>query len=311
VSASVPRVSVGLVVYNGENFIQEAINSILNQTYENLELIISDNASEDGTQDICTSFAEKDKRVRYFRNEKNLGASPNYNRAFELSRGEYFKWADHDDLMAASFLEKCVGMLDENPSVCLSYTKALIIDEHGNKVVNYDPEPILSGLPPYKRFEKCIFTPNLFIQLSGLIRSEVIRKAGGYGSYPAADEILMAKLSLYGQFQELPERLFFVRMHAQQSTFGALAPGNGAVKFSQRDRVLFFNTAYKGKIILPYWLYLFDGIRSISRAPTKVLSKLYCVLQMVRWAARSDHLRALGKDVLLATGWWMGRVFLW
>ena len=102
------RVTIGLPVYNGETYLEETLDSILNQTYTEFELIISDNGSSDGTRLICEEYAAKDDRIKYYRSVKNLGAAPNYNRAFELSSGEYFKWADYDDPLAPEFLSKCV-----------------------------------------------------------------------------------------------------------------------------------------------------------------------------------------------------------
>src|SRR5262245_582217 len=91
------KVNVGLPVYNGEKYLPNALSRLLEQDFEDFELIVSDNASTDGTQEICRSFAEKDRRVRYFRNETNIGLAANHNRTFELSQGELFKWAAHDD----------------------------------------------------------------------------------------------------------------------------------------------------------------------------------------------------------------------
>ena len=107
-----PRVSIGMPVFNGENYLAEALDSLLTQTFSDFELIISDNASTDKTEEICRAYAVRDQRIRYFRNQENLGASRNYNRVFELSSGEYFKWAAHDDLCAPEFLGRCVDVLD-------------------------------------------------------------------------------------------------------------------------------------------------------------------------------------------------------
>ncbi len=127
-----PRVSVGLAVYNGENYLREAIDSILAQTFTDFELILSDNASTDKTQEICLEYAAKDKRIRYYRNDQNIGGIRNQIRTVELSRGEYYKLAAHDDVCAPDFLEKCVEVLDRDPSVVLCYPKTKIIDENGN-----------------------------------------------------------------------------------------------------------------------------------------------------------------------------------
>src|SRR5215469_16516475 len=111
-----PRVSIGLPVWNGEKYIRSAVDSILRQDYTDFELIISDNASTDATQDICREYAAKDPRIRYYRNEKNIGASANFNRLVELARGELFKWATHDDIHMPGFLGRCIEIIDQAPS---------------------------------------------------------------------------------------------------------------------------------------------------------------------------------------------------
>ncbi|MBD2214537.1 glycosyltransferase family 2 protein [Nostoc linckia FACHB-104] len=98
------RLSIGLPVYNGKKFIRESIDCILNQTFQDFELIISDNASTDNTEKICREYAAKDNRIRYYRNAKNIGCARNFHRAFELSTGEYFKWVAYDDLHAPEYL---------------------------------------------------------------------------------------------------------------------------------------------------------------------------------------------------------------
>ena len=99
-----PRVSLAMPVYNGDNFIEEAITSILAPDFDDFELIITDNASADRTEEICRAFAAKDDRVRYHRHEKNLGAAPNYNSGYELARGEYIKWCAHDDNISPNYV---------------------------------------------------------------------------------------------------------------------------------------------------------------------------------------------------------------
>lgn len=306
-SAHKPRVSIGMPVYNGEKYIEAAIDSILAQTFSDFEFIISDNASVDRTQEICLAYASQDGRIHYHRNAKNLGAAPNYNRTFALSTGEYFKWADHDDSIAPTFLEKCVEALDQNPEAILSYSQGRIIDDRGMFGEDYDPKPDLTSLGPHQRFRKVMFTPSLVIQLSGLIRANVLKKIPGYGTYPASDEVLLAELALYGQFYEIPERLFNVRLHSQQSTFGALVPGRNEVTFSQRDRISFFDTSKEGTIVLPHWLFFFDSLRAVRWAPLSSYEQAYCYAQILRWALRPDHFRALGKDLLLAAQKYLAR----
>src|SRR5262245_31410059 len=117
-----PRVSIGVPVYNGERYLRECIDSILGQTFRDFELILSDNASTDATRTICEAYATRDPRVRYYRNEQNLGACRNFNRCVELARGDYFLWAAHDDAIAPEYLARCVEALDRDPSVVLSHS---------------------------------------------------------------------------------------------------------------------------------------------------------------------------------------------
>ena len=101
---------------------------MLAQTFEDFEIIVSDNASTDGTAAIVERYAERDSRVRLLRQPQNVGAARNYNYTVELAKGEYFKWAAHDDLCAPTFLERCVGVLDSRPEVATCYTRTQYVD---------------------------------------------------------------------------------------------------------------------------------------------------------------------------------------
>ena len=126
-----PRLSIGLPVYNGALLLSEAIESLLTQTFTDFEIVISDNASTDATEEIARRFADQDKRIRYYRNETNIGLAPNFNRVFALANNPaYFKWAAHDDLYKPTFLQRCVEVLDSEPDVVLSYTIVDVIDYH-------------------------------------------------------------------------------------------------------------------------------------------------------------------------------------
>ncbi len=129
-----PRVSVGLPVYNGADYVAEAIKSILGQTYQDFELLIQDNASTDATENICRAYAARDPRVSYVRNLRNVGAAANYNLVFERARGHYFKWAAHDDVCAPDFLVRCVGALDRDPAVVLCCGQTRLINDDGSPV---------------------------------------------------------------------------------------------------------------------------------------------------------------------------------
>src|SRR5687767_9303189 len=114
--ANEPRVSIGLPVFNGESHLALALDSVLAQTFGDFELVISDNGSTDSTRQICEDYAKRDARIRYLRSDENRGAAWNYNRVFERSRGAFFKWMAHDDLIAPQYLERCVEALDRAPA---------------------------------------------------------------------------------------------------------------------------------------------------------------------------------------------------
>src|SRR5690348_15099471 len=111
-----PKLSIGLPVFNGERYLRAAVESLLQQDFEDFELIISDNASNDKTQELCQEFASRDGRVRYSRAEVNQGAAWNFANVVQLARGAYFKWAAYDDICLPAFLKRCVEALDGAPS---------------------------------------------------------------------------------------------------------------------------------------------------------------------------------------------------
>jgi len=297
---SKPRVTVGLPVFDAEKYLTQALDSILAQTYSDFDLIISDNASTDRTHEICQAYAAKDKRILYYRNEKNLGVAPNLNRVFELSSTEYFKWAPNDDLITPEFLSRCVEVLDRNPSVVLCYSRAKIIDEHSSYIGDYVPGPDTSSPKRYERFRNLILHPEYAIQQMGLVRSEALKRTGLHQCFPSSDEILLAELALLGEFYEIPERLYVYRLHPEQST----------KEKKQRARVLFFDTSLAGKIVLPKWRYFSASLRAISRTPLRGREALCCYATLVRWLLVPAHFRALGKDLLIAAGQLIAHAFV-
>jgi glycosyltransferase involved in cell wall biosynthesis len=119
-------------IYNGEQYLAETLGSLLNQTFADFELIIADNASTDRTHDICRAYAAKDARIRYVRNENNIGVYRNCNKTFRLCSGEYFKLACADDLCHPQLLERCVGVLDADPTIVTAYARTQFIDQDRN-----------------------------------------------------------------------------------------------------------------------------------------------------------------------------------
>src|SRR5215471_6003223 len=213
-----PRVSVALPVYNGENYLTQAVESLLAQTFTDFELLLLDNASTDRTEEICRSFAARDGRIRYQRNERNIGGGPNWNRGFELAnKAPYFKWAAHDDVHAPTFLERCVAALDRDPGVVLAFTQAEFMDAEG-KVLRLRKQALpLDVADPPTRFE-ALLDPYDCLEIFGVIRREALLGRPVLGMYMDGDGVMLAALALMGRFFEVPESLFSCRRHATQAT---------------------------------------------------------------------------------------------
>ncbi len=267
-----PRVSIGLPVYNGERYLVEAIESILAQTYTDLELIICDNASTDATPDICLGYAREDARIRYLRNDCNIGAAANYNRVFEEAGGEFFKWAAHDDLCAPLFVQRCVETLDRaSPDVVLCYSQARLINAKGDFLgLDGDRMTLQSGSPS-SRLRLLLRNVRVCNAVFGLIRRNVLAGTRLIGAFPGSDQVLLAELALRGKFVELPEPLFCFRIHAESSLRANGDPSSVAEWFDPRLR---------GHIALPRTRRFCEHARSILSAPLGWLDKLDC-LQVV------------------------------
>jgi glycosyltransferase involved in cell wall biosynthesis len=218
-SSDLPSVSLALPVYNGEKFISDAIRSILAQDHENFELIITDNASTDGTEKICRDFAASDPRVRYVRNERNLGAGPNYNLGFELSRGKYFKWCACDDRITEDFISACVASLERNQDAVLAYGTTQTIDQNGLLVplVGKMLAPQQADGGPVGRFKKFLNDRNTNFEIFGLHRSAALKNSTMHRPYYGSDKTLMAELTLLGRFIFVPGITFYNREHPDRS----------------------------------------------------------------------------------------------
>ena len=300
-----PTVTIGLPVYNGENFLAEAIESVLSQTFEDYELVICDNASTDRTEEICRRYARQDKRVRYHRNVRNWGPAWNYNRTFELSRGRYFKWAAHDDVFAPTLIEKLVAQLDQYPEAVLAFCEVDIIDEVGALKEPYAVEMQLDSDSPAQRFQEMISLKHRCYEVFGLVRTEVLAHSALIGAYAGSDRVLLSWLSLQGPFKTVAEPLFSAREHAQQSIAMLRQPRSKLLRM--HDYAVWFDPSNKGKVLFPNWRILFEYIAAIGAAPVGVLGRLSCIWVLLQWLLTYRNVAKLGRDVMIAIAQIVGR----
>lgn len=274
-----PRVTVGLPVYNGENYVADAIESVLNQTYMDFELVISDNGSTDATQEICEAYAARDSRVRYVRSRENRGAAWNYNRTVELARGEYFRWLAHDDCLAPTLLQKSVFVLDSYPQVMVAFTWTQDIDEAGNPLEVKRSSTGAASAQPHDRFRGLanVVPWHNCEEVFGLMRTAVLRKTAMIAPYTDSDRTLLAELGLYGPFYEIPEPLFGHRVHAASSV---------VVNPDAVERAAWFDPGLNGRFVLPAWRQLYELVRVVGRGPLHAAERLRCYAEVGRWAKR-------------------------
>jgi glycosyltransferase involved in cell wall biosynthesis len=282
-------VSIGLPVYNGETFLGPALASLLAQTFTDFELVISDNASTDTTEAICRAHAARDPRVRYHRNPENVGAMRNFNRVFEISRGEYFKWAAHDDVHDPDYLARCVEVLDREPDVVLVHPWSKDIDASGKvlKVIGMGLDT--SGPRASRRFSEFIRREHSCVAVFGLVRADVLRRTRLLGNYADCDRVLLAEIGLAGPVREIPDALFQHRMHTDRSVYQYR---------TRQTRSAWFDPAKAGRPAWPFTKQFIGYLGAIRRAPVSPAEKLRCAASMGRWLWRNRD--GLAEDVSYA-----------
>lgn len=214
-----PRISLAIPVFNGENYLRLAIDSILAQDFHDFELIITDNASTDGTQAICEEAAAGDSRIRYHRNPRNLGAAPNYNRGYELARGEFLKWCAHDDLLSPNYLSACLRVLAANPDAALAFGATQCIDLQGNPAP-WDVESEMGSVDhpdPAQRFYEAVTRGGTCFPIFGLFRKDMLDRTTLHRTYYGSDRALIAEAALLGKVLQVPDAIFFNREHPTRS----------------------------------------------------------------------------------------------
>ncbi len=265
-----PRASVGLPVFNGERYLEESLDSLCAQRYDDFEIVICDNASTDRTEEICRDLAADDERVVYHRQATNRGASFNYNDCFRRSRGEFFTWLAHDDLRAPTFLAECVGVFDDAPgSVVLVYPKALFIDADG-EVIGPDDYGVAShSAAPHRRLRAVVADRGAVNPLFGLIRTSALDKTRLIGPFTASDRVLLAELALLGEIREVPKTLIHRRLHDKMST--AANPGNA-------ERQRWFDPGARAPVLPRVPRLVLEYSRSTLRVPMSTTERAACLV---------------------------------
>jgi glycosyltransferase involved in cell wall biosynthesis len=284
-----PRVSIGVPVYNGEAFLEEALASIRAQTFSDYELILSDNASTDGTRAICERHAARDPRIQYVRNAVNIGGDRNYYRCFELSGGEYFMTVAYDDRLDPRYVHETIRFLDAHPDVVLCHSRSHEIDGSGNVVRDLEPNPFTTSPSPHERFYDAVCVSRYVVANFGMLRSSVLRQMPPLAAYPSSDAFWQAELALRGRLYEIPEFLFYRRIH----------PGAGHLT-PMHERLVWSNPADGDAIFFPTWRRLGEYLSSVARAPIGFAERLRCLVQVGRYVGEKRVLGQMIRDLRMA-----------
>ena len=267
-----PLVSIGLPVFNGERFLTACLDSLRAQTYANLEIIISDNASTDGTLDICERYARMDSRIRVLHSPQNLGSAWNHNRVRQIASGKYFKWCGADDVIAQEFVQACVEVLETTEDAVLAFPLSIVIDDTGREIDRTRDQLPLSSPDVVVRFSALLCSwPATQNPYYGVVRRTAMERVRPLGSFLANDRCVVAELSLLGRFLQVQRYLMFRRKH---------------VEHQRRTRVL------EQRLLIPQddrdfrareWNVLRENLRSVARASLDAATKQRLTVATMSW----------------------------
>ncbi len=231
-----PRLSIGVPVYNGADYIREAIESHLNQDFGDFELVVSDNCSDDGTPDIVNELAAADPRITYTRNDDNIGGPANFNRLFRLTSGELFRWAAADDRIEPGYLSKVIDMMDQDHRIVIGHAESLLIDPASEPMLEMeqgylggdgyleairlsppDGDNRFHSLSPHQRIDAVINNNHRNFYIFGIMRRDTMMQTRLHGSFYGGDRTLLVEMAMRGTFRKVNEPLFASRSHAKNS----------------------------------------------------------------------------------------------
>ncbi len=283
-----PKVSIGMPVYNMEDTLQEAIDTVLNQTFSDFQLFISDNASDDGTEEICRSAESQDSRVIYFRCPENI-PSTNFRRTFLMSTGKYFMWAAADDARRPEMVSRCVEALDADPAAVLAYTHTELIDPATGTRRKYFDSYRLDQEDPAERYVSLIQSLDLGNAIYGLHRRnvlDVIPPLSDGSCFIFTDAVFLASIVLQGKVIQIPEMLFIRRR-------GKSKPWIDNIAFVERNTLPNYLT--KG-VTLPTSESIQEHVRYLMASALPVKTKL-ALTQITYETYAKRYVNALSLEI--------------
>ena len=292
-----PKLSIGMPVYNAEKFLRSRLDSLLSQTFSDFELIISDDASTDSTPDICKEYLSKDKRIRYIRQEKNIGISSNFHFVLHKANSEYFFWAAQDDKTLPGFIEKNLEALDNNKNIICSVSKIKFVgkiiddlmitkkDSQFRKIekkirknlANANTQSIYGNYE--NKVRKFLMNHGSSLAMYGIYRTDVLKKSVDLPGFCGDEWAIVLSALKYGDINAIDEFLIhkFVgdtasskgmisaMMHFKPNFFGKIIPYYDITKWCLRNlgiKLFMKNIHYFLRLNLIGYVYLsYDIVR--------------------------------------------------
>jgi glycosyltransferase involved in cell wall biosynthesis len=273
-----PLVSIGLPIYNEKSFIAETIRSILAQTFQNFELIISDNFSTDETAFICEEFAHSDSRIIFIKQEENIGAASNFKHTFDLAKGEYFVWISGHDLWDKEFLEQSLTLMQSDANVVLCHAEAVWISTEGERLGTIGRPVETRDLDRLGRFHVTLWGMGYGSTIYGLIRTEALKRCSLGLKVIAPDNILLNELSLLGSFAHIPQPLQYIRKLDDYGSWENYIQKIFNQKLSELSGVELF-----GQMLSAYIDVTVKHVNSKSELNIMLLSIVNCLFTKYSW----------------------------
>jgi glycosyltransferase involved in cell wall biosynthesis len=239
-------VSIGMPLYNEEQFVEQAIVSILNQDYKNFELIISDNASTDQTKEICLKYSKKDSRIRFYSRDILTDSTANFNFVASNAKGDFFMWASGHDTRDSTFISRCVATFEKSDSIVLCYSDTIWIDSNGNNIGNEQSDIDTVGMNRIERVNKVFWNLRYMYPIYGLFRKDMLDRILPFQRVLGPDILLLNELSSIGEFARIPEPLFFMRKLSDYGDWHAYFQKSLNIQLNRKKAIgLFFEFIIK------------------------------------------------------------------
>lgn len=278
-----PVVSIGLPVFNGMPFLPAALTSIREQTYDRLEIVVCDNASDDGTEDYCHTISQQDNRVRYWRFDVNAGAAVNFQRTFDLSHGAYFAWAAHDDCYHRRFVSTCLETLLLHPlaTMCTPAHRIIYRADHATRLLR-EPEG-LSSLDLGTRLHAHLWRESWYTNY-GLGRRSFMARAPAPMPVWGWDLVYVWLLLMLGPIIVVDDVLHDYYRPAKSQTADTILGGvTGKPTHAQR----------------PHTGVRYALLESLRELPLDATAKQTAVETLARWRTSRHYRHLIGQDIAL------------